>query len=150
MASKETFREELKETMRGEAETLYKVLDERDLQDTLVAETRILLLSSAETSATKAWLRRWGMTLADAQDTDSFLTTPTTQEYDLILFDQVEAATVNAIMAAQPRLYCVAYAPNTRLKLDYQDRINLANSPITLFTRILETARFRKVQIPQD
>ncbi|CAM2011611.1 hypothetical protein [Acanthopleuribacter pedis] len=145
--AKTLLRKEMERKYRDDWKALETLIDKQNLQEKLVIETRILLLSSAVSSETKHRLRRWGMTLVATQDPDSFQTNPTPDAYDLILFDQVDAATVNKVMAAHPRVYCVAFSPERLLGLAYQDRINLANSPITLFTRILETARFRLHQI---
>ena len=63
--------------------------------------------------------------------------------FDLVLLDGLGSARINAFVALSAKPLFVAYSPQAkRIEVKAQDKINFANSPMTLYTRIIEAVRY--------
>lgn len=66
------------------------------------------------------------------------------ERFDLVLFDQLDEARINHYMGRSQKPVFVSYSPKPmRVNVAAQHKINFANSPMTLFNRIIEAARYQ-------
>ncbi len=130
--------------LQEQADSLFAVLDNYDQDLKLKADTRIHLLTADGNNQIRGLLMRWGFKKVTPALADTFLAKADRNAFDLLLFDRLDADQINQILAEMPDQISVVYAPDGTLKGVNRERVNFANSQITLFTRILETARFNR------
>ncbi len=64
---------------------------------------------------------------------------------DLVLFDQLDEEHIDCYVELSSKPLFVAYSPRPgRVNVKAQYKINFANSPMTLYNRIIEAARYQK------
>ena len=66
-------------------------------------------------------------------------------QYDLIVFDRLAGKEIDAYIEHSAKGVFVGFSPD-RVIVQRNDRINFANSPMTLYTRILEAARYQELK----
>lgn len=132
------------EEFQEKADSWQSVINNYDQDQKLKTDTRIHLLTATGNGKTPALLRRWGFKKVTLVFVDKFIENPYQDAFDVLLFDRLTEAPINKILAEMPDQVCVAYSPDGHLKDVKGERLNFANSQITLFSRILETARFHR------
>jgi hypothetical protein len=133
----------MRSQIKDKADEIFAVVDERAQEKRILANTRILLINEDESLESISWLFKWGFHKVDRTTLAKFRSDPNRDEYDLILFDRLKSEPINEVMKNLPSQFCIGYG-KPGLKLEYQERINMANSPITLFSRIMETEKYRQ------
>lgn len=122
------------------------MIDDRNLEDRLKKQMRMLLLNGDGNRRTLSQLQGWGFKKVWVKALEDYQTDPKPEDYDLIILDQLNQEQVEQIMQALPSRVLVSYTKQHFNRFDNQGRVNLANSPMTLLARVVEAAKFIELE----
>lgn len=141
---KNQFNAYIKEELKKQSQSLFSVIQNYDSDQKLKAGTRIKIIGTEGSYNLQGLLMQWGFERVTTNHPKQLLEKMDRDAFDVLLFDRLTEAPIKEILAEMPDQVCVAYSPDGHLKDVKSERLNFANSQITLFSRILETARFHR------
>ena len=144
------FNRELTKRFHAQSETLARMIKDAE-SDRAIKEEERLLIFTKHGAGIQRELRQQGfqkLRVRDIADLTAAAVNPEELDeahHDLVIFDHLEGAWIDAYMAASQKTVFVAYfTASHRLEVTDKARLNFANGPMTLYARVLETARYRR------
>lgn len=126
-------------------ETLRRMVHEADLDHQIRQEEQVTILSD-DGRQLREWLRQLGFCQVRLKEIDPRMDAPTVPALDkpgLIVLAVSDRSWNEAFAASYPHpLLC--YWTGERMLQTYQDRVTFANSKITLYSRLMEFARYMR------
>ena len=134
------------------AHLIQEMLEKQDEERQFQHKLKLLLISDREPSTTtrllaghqfrnihlKTFPSGWELDAKRFSDFEE-------DQFDLIVFDNLDARRIDAFTEHSGKKVFVAYsAVPDRQMVRHQEKINFANSPMTLYSRVVEAARYQK------
>ncbi len=143
-------KKKIRSIVNKDPKLLGKLIDQADKDRRVRERSKILLLGKGG-QETWATLKQLGFreleTAAFPENTEldeAAFRSFKEKQYDLVVFDQLEAEQIDAYVLLSKMPIFVGFSPK-RVNVRNNDRINFANSPMTLYTRIQEAARYQEL-----
>jgi hypothetical protein len=132
-------------------ETLRRMVQEADLDQQIRRDDRVTILSDDGPSL-REWLRQFGFCQVGLIEVDPRTDLPTELALDapgLLVLAVSDQSWNEAFVGCYPKpLLC--YWVEGRILTCYQDRVTFANSKITLYSRLMELARYMRQSVERN
>jgi len=135
-------------------EHIRQIVDEKIQENRLKKDTQLLLLSAKKEHKYELehffefmGFKMKSLYFDEAFDLNRQAMERTFKEdkHDLIIFNRLSAAEIDAYMEKSSKNVFMAYAPYTkRLEVKARDKMNFANSPFTIYSRTMETLQYQE------